>query len=379
MIKSIAIIILLVISLTMTTCYFGDGSGGAGAWIPIRTAEELNAIRTNAQTMSQNYYLVANINLGVAPWNTGEGWEPIGTFDEEFLNFFFDDGVDGFEQPFTGKFNGNGYKITGLTINRPLEFPVGLFGYVKGAEFTNIVLEDVNIAGAISVGSLVGFALNSTITNSYSTGTVTSISLAGSLAGGIAGYLHDSTITNSYSTGNITGRSAGGIVGGARNSTITNSYSTGDIIANGFSAGGIVGYVRDSTITNSYSTGNISAGYCAGGIAGEVSFSSIITNNAAINPSITSFSDAGRIVGDIYDSTVENNFALDTMTVTGGGSFGDDGTDKTNVELRTRITYSNAIIGDGLGGLGWRFGNNDTNPWKWEGTPTDGRPILYWQ
>ena len=53
------------------------------------------------------------------------------------------------------------------------------------------------------------------------------------------------------------------------------------------------------------------------------------------------------------------------------------GTGKTNTQLKTQTTYSNAVNGDGLGGLGWKFGINDDNPWK---MPVgDGYPILYWQ
>jgi hypothetical protein len=46
--------------------------------------------------------------------------------------------------------------------------------------------------------------------------------------------------------------------------------------------------------------------------------------------------------------------------------------------LNTQSTYSNTVNGDGLGGLGWKFGGNDANPWKMPAGGS-GYPILYWQ
>ena len=40
------------------------------------------------------------------------------------------------------------------------------------------------------------------------------------------------------------------------------------------------------------------------------------------------------------------------------------------------ITYSDDVVGDGDGGLGWKFGGSDTAPWK---MPAGGYPILFWQ
>ena len=147
--------------------------------------------------------------------------------------------------------------------------------------------------------------------------------------------------------------------------------------------------MEDITITNCYSTGNISSSSSyanCGGIAGEVvtGNANTINNCAAINPAIKStgtYAYAGRIVGNISGSlTISNNFALNTMIAT-DKAFNTDmayhGVDKIDAQLRTQITYSGAINGDGLGGLGWKFGNDDANPWKMP--DGGGYPILYWQ
>jgi hypothetical protein len=76
---------------------------------------------------------------------------------------------------------------------------------------------------------------------------------------------------------------------------------------------------------------------------------------------------------------VSNNFALNTMTVTGNANYGNAGTFKTITDLKTQSTYSNPVNGDGNGGLGWNFGNDDANPWKHDPYKNGGLPYLYWE
>jgi len=53
------------------------------------------------------------------------------------------------------------------------------------------------------------------------------------------------------------------------------------------------------------------------------------------------------------------------------------GAPKTDAQLKTQSTYSAPIFGDGDGGLDWKFGGGDDNPWKiLEGSSL---PFLYWQ
>jgi hypothetical protein len=56
-----------------------------------------------------------------------------------------------------------------------------------------------------------------------------------------------------------------------------------------------------------------------------------------------------------------------------------NGIGKSLDELKTQSTYDSAINGNGLGGLGWSFGDNDDNPWKWDANKNNGLPYLYWQ
>ena len=92
----------------------------------------------------------------------------------------------------------------------------------------------------------------SSISNSYSTGSVSGTSFVGGLAG--VNYTN-SAITNSYSTASVSGSGArvGGLVGDLYSaSTINNSYSVGTVVSGGGYVGGLLGYNIGGTITNSF-------------------------------------------------------------------------------------------------------------------------------
>ena len=58
---------------------------------------------------------------------------------------------------FYGNYNGNGYKITNLTINRPSNDYVGLVSYVYWpGTLSNMRVEGANVTGASFTGILVG-------------------------------------------------------------------------------------------------------------------------------------------------------------------------------------------------------------------------------
>ncbi|MDD3284707.1 MAG: GLUG motif-containing protein, partial [Patescibacteria group bacterium] len=170
---------------------------------------------------------------------------------------------------FTGTFDGNGYTISNLFINRPETDYIGLFGVTNSdAILINIVLEDVNVTGHNFVGGLVGYNDGSTILNSYSTGSVSGGDSSWSV-GGLVGYNDGGTILNSYSTGSVSGGNGsyqvGGLVGG-NFGTILNSYSTGSVSGT-YHIGGLVGRNSD-TISNSYATGFVTGSSDIGGLVG---------------------------------------------------------------------------------------------------------------
>jgi hypothetical protein len=275
----------------------------------LRETVEINSVaglKAIADDDEGFYKLTANIDM------TGVNWEP--------LDFY-------------GKFDGNGFKITNLTINNNSSYYVGLFGYLYEAEITNLALENVNISGADYVGA-------------------------------IAGYLSYSTISNSYSTGNVTGEwSVGGIAGEIYSGTITDTYSIANITGGGLYVGGIAGGIHYTEITNSYSTGNITGQNSVGGISGYM-LDSTINFCVAINGSIiaTAGNNWGRIAGFRQGNNAGgNNFALDSLPEDRSLSMWAGA--KSEAELKLQSTYE---------GLGWTFGEGG---WKMGSS----YPILYWQ
>ena len=151
---------------------------------PIATCGDLQNMEYD---LGGDYYLAADINCsGFDYAGYGKGFMPIGK--------------DWYHK-FKGTFDGKGYKITNLCINRPsADYPVGLFGYTgSGSEIKDVGLEGVNVTGHSMVGGLVGYNLGGgwggVITNSYSSGSVTGNN---GNVGGLVGYNDRGTITNSY-------------------------------------------------------------------------------------------------------------------------------------------------------------------------------------
>jgi hypothetical protein len=148
--------------------------------------------------------------------NEGQGWEPI-------VIFVFDSGHYGLD----GTFDGQGHEIRDLFINRGGR--VGLFGVVDyGGVIKDIGLVNVTVDGMSLVGGLVG-ENGGTVSNSYSTGSVTGADMVGGLVGENGG-----TISDSYSTGSVTGsEDVGGLVG-QNWGTVSNSYySYDEVLING--------------------------------------------------------------------------------------------------------------------------------------------------
>lgn len=257
---------------------FASGSGTLQDPYIIRTAEQLNNVRYHLSDFDDNFKLGNDIDLsaylspGNPGYNDGQGWEPIGTGI-----------VTGNEHKFWGDFDGSGYKITGLWINRPNSDYIGLFGAVIGTiKNLGVLLDNKGIIGDECVGAIAGLNSHGSIENCYSSGNISGFSALGGLVGsgdiiinsystcnvtgtgsGVGGLAGGSDVTqNSFATGNVTAYygSVGGLVGSSgtySTSNITNCYSTGDVTTNSGAAGGIVGDFWRGYISNCYSTSKV--------------------------------------------------------------------------------------------------------------------------
>jgi hypothetical protein len=251
-----------------------DGVGNIGDWsstwsfgitttsgvIEIRTVEELQAMKDN---LGGHYALGDDIDAsGTITWNGGAGFKPIG-----------DDA-----NRFTGSFDGRGYTISGLFINRPgangSTESVGLFGHTWiGSVIEDVGLIDVDVTGNYRVGGLVGMNQGGVVNNCYSTGRVAGHSNVGGLVGRVGGRFGNDggSVSNSYSTCLVTGTvNIGGLVGqNHTNGTILNSYATGNV-AGDEAIGGLVGVnIRYGVVSGSHAEGDATGDRYVGGLIGN--------------------------------------------------------------------------------------------------------------
>ncbi|GGC52927.1 MBG domain-containing protein [Belliella aquatica] len=228
---------------------------------------ELNAFYELQNTLDSNTVGYSDyVKDGESLVNEGKGWEPIG--NEEFNSF-------------KGSFEGNGYSISDLAINRPEEYRVGLFGMLKEGKISNLGLTNAVIYGDNQVGGLVGYLYNkSSIINSFSSVTIT----GNGGVGGLVGSLTFSSIENSFSNSSVQGKLAvGGLLGQAYVGGVSDSYSLGVVMGEEFT-GGLIGSIGgelafNSTLNNSYSATKVVSKDSNGGLVGHVNENVTILNS----------------------------------------------------------------------------------------------------
>jgi hypothetical protein len=135
--------ILLVFGLVLTGCPADSSENDEP--VRITTAAQLDAVRNN---LSGSYILAADIDL-----SSYENFSPIGIF-EPVSEAKEDQETPKRKLAFTGVFDGNGHKISNVTISAPDKGGVGLFGCVAGENgvVKNLVVENVNVTGYMLVG-----------------------------------------------------------------------------------------------------------------------------------------------------------------------------------------------------------------------------------
>ncbi|MEK6958494.1 MAG: GLUG motif-containing protein [archaeon] len=270
----------------------------------INTPQEIQDMNLG---LNLNYVLGMDINMysatraGGELWNGGAGFKPIG----------------GLGNPFSGSFDGNNNTISGLRINMPSSYYVGLFGASAG-NISNLGLIDVNVTGRDYVGGLVGEQTGGTISGFYSTGNVYGTKspdgMDGYRVGGFVGRQNGGSISGSHSAVNVYGQSGvyevGGLVGRQESGSISNSYSTGSV-SGYYSIGGLVGNAFGS-ISNSYATGGVSGWSYMGGLVGKQDGGTISSSYATGN--ITGQWDLGGFVGTQNGGSISNSYSTGSVS-----------------------------------------------------------------
>ena len=202
-----------------------------------------------AKNTSANAVLVNDITVNsIANMGNYLEWTPIGSRDNMY----------------SGTFDGQGHKITGLYFDDASAEYVGLFG-CSDRMIKNVGVVGSYFNGKEKVGGVCGGNYG-TIVNCYNTSTVNGVSYVG----GIAGYNRARKIENCYNTGAISASNygAGGIVGYNCLATVNNCFSSGAVTAPD-RAGGVCGYNDRSTISNCYYNSKLFKGDAVGKSSGS--------------------------------------------------------------------------------------------------------------
>ena len=207
--------------------------------------ETLEQLRSMGDNLNGRYALRNSID---ANSTLGEHFAPIGS--------------EGENKEFTGRFDGLGHTIFGLTVDTTqsngASDSAGLFGRTKDAHIRNFTLNGGSVTGGSDTGSAVGHAEGGFIENITNTFKVSGVTNTG----GLVGYADNVTMSGLVNTGEVAG-SAGG-----RQNTESDT-------------GGIVGRMKGGSIGGeTYNLGNVSGNYDVGGIAGHVTGGAKIGNEA---------------------------------------------------------------------------------------------------
>ena len=283
---------------------FAGGSGTqADPWL-ISTPGQLDSLRNYVgRDYADEYFALANdIDLteylapggaGYAKWGEN-GWEPIGAsaiqYEQERLQWlegyeeygeeWFEIGGDwdeNWDTEFEGNLTGGGHVVSGLWMNRPELFSVGLFAVLYGADGLRVEAGAKGVTGGYSTGILAGIAYGD-ITNCVTAGDVffnvnedtplvednnfSPEIYRHAVAGGLIGRHEDGDILNCSSDSMVQSVDedietigfyyCGGLIGIHTNGLIENCSASGNIQETGSAryawahGGGLIGYAKNA-------------------------------------------------------------------------------------------------------------------------------------
>ncbi|KXL54224.1 endo-1,4-beta-xylanase A precursor [Anaerotignum neopropionicum] len=185
----------LMPTMALAADFPGEGSGTRNDPYLIGTVEELDAMR---EDLGGYYRLENDIDLSETDWT------PVGAYRPDPYDSSGEAPDE--EYAFHGTFDGNGYTISGLTVEDE-SMCVGLFGVVANATVENFIIEDATISGNTMAAAAIGYAYHSTIDDvdlsgaNTITGFVDSGTMPPNMLAGVVGAGIDTTILNCDVTG----------------------------------------------------------------------------------------------------------------------------------------------------------------------------------
>jgi len=306
-----------------------DGDGSAEDPYQLSTVYELQLVSERLGE-GDSFELTRDIDAAVtAEWfdagSGPQGFEPLGN---DTLGF-------------NGTFDGNGYVVTDLVVNRSRSDGTGLFGTVAsrgtlsrvGVESVAVtgndgvgglvgnnrgVVRNSSVSGRVdgnrTVGGLVGWNDGGTVRNSSTSGRVNaSAGSVGGLIGANYGDVHDSS-----ATGRVTGTDhVGGLLGWSHSgATVTESYATGNVTGSNSQIGGAIGH-NNGTVRRVAATGSVDGDGNVGGLVGRQLAAGAIRQSSATGA--VEGGDVGGLVGYNGGGSVENTYATGPVNGTNAG------------------------------------------------------------
>lgn len=251
---------------------------------------------------------------------------------------------------FSGVYDGNNFEIKNIKINDNINY-TAIFGYVSGASFVNMNINNIEVLGQENTGGLIGRAYTKiTIDNVSIDGTITGTKYTGGLIGQFTiaktDPVYASIINNVNVNANVTGKeNTGGLIGRIdTTNTATITISINDIVVSDTSvikgeaaSGGVIGQVYnngaietflnnvDSQATVTSNTTNNTTYNNIGGIIGimqNVDTGKVYINNSHSSANVTGKENVGGIVGYFYNQSsglqrVYRSYFDGTVTGTG--------------------------------------------------------------
>ena len=240
----------------------------------------------------------------------------------------------------------------------------------RASTVERVVVEGGSIAGYGYIGGVVGFACRSDILHSTSSAAVRGVQGVGGLVGTLTQIANclllldpvgpgigpgAGLIADSSASGTVTSTSdAGGLAGTLGIVSVERSFASGAVSVLHSAAGGLVGVTSATRLTDVYATGAATAGWdFAGGLIGVVTAGEVITRAYATGR-VTATGVAGGLVGDqhVAETSFDKSRGArqaatassfwDAATTGQTASYGGFATAKSTAELQALATYTAA-------------------------------------
>ena len=288
----------------------------------VRNVYELQNMQNNPD---EQYLLGRDIDASdTKNWNYGAGFAPI-----------FGNGASKTSSiggPFTGVFDGNGFKIKNMYINRPDDEGVGLFSFTQDATLKNVVFEGGSVTGYSNVGALIGTAMGTIVEGTVSDVSVTGVGEYGQAIGGLVGSAEASKVVGSIHNATVAGTNEvydiGGLVGAATDNSVIIGFTGEDTAISAAKpqnggVGGLVGNADNATVKG-YNQGTVSssAGGSLGGLAGRIGNISTVSGFNIGNVGSANTKYAGGLVGEVANTNTDGTvlgYNLGTISATNKG------------------------------------------------------------